>query len=142
MDTTLQIQGIKTHIDNIKLQIDNIEMQNNNALMIINPISDQLLNLSMQMLNTGLQTFNIGSNLSMNMNMNKYYDQLSEISERINDILISNQNIIQNMVIQPQQMMNQMFPIPMIEQPIMVEKYKINVVFESSSWDRLNMIVD
>ena len=47
MDTTLQIQGIKTHIDNIKLQIDNIEIQNNNTLMIINPISDQLLNLSM-----------------------------------------------------------------------------------------------
>ena len=94
------------------------------------------------MLNKGLQTFNIGSNLSMNMNMNKYYEQLSKISQRINDILNSNQNTIQNMMIQQQPMMNQMLQVPMIERPIKVESNKINLIMESSRGLKLGPNVD
>ena len=54
MDTNLQIQGIKSQVNNMKLQIENIEMQNNNGFMMQNPIGEQLLNLSIQMLNSGL----------------------------------------------------------------------------------------
>ena len=68
MDIGLQIQGIKTFIDNMKLQIENIEIQNNNAMnpLMMNQIGDQLLNLSIQMLNNGIQYFNNFKYLSIN----------------------------------------------------------------------------
>ena len=48
----IQLQLIKSQIDNMKLQIANIEM--NFSLR-----GDQLLNLSIQMLNNRIQTFNL-----------------------------------------------------------------------------------
>ena len=133
MDSDLQIQGIKSQLENMKLQLESIEMQNSNLSnlsMMMNPTGDQLLNLSIQMLNTGLQTFNIGSNLSMNAD--KFYSQLKKISEKINIILNSNQMILQNAMEQQQQMM---------EQQIKEEEPKINVILESNR-ERVNLIVN
>ena len=85
MDIGLQIQGIKTFIDNMKLQVENIEMQNNNAMnpLMMNQIGDQLLNLSIQMLNNGIQYFNNFKYLSMNIN--QYIEKLKVISQQINN---------------------------------------------------------
>ena len=52
MDINLQIQGIKTELDNMKLLLESIEMQNNNIMnqmMMNNLIGDLILNLSIQM---------------------------------------------------------------------------------------------
>ena len=89
MDIGLQIQGIKTFIDNMKLQVENIEMQNNNAMnpLMLNQIGDQLLNLSIQMLSNGIQYFNNFKYLSININ--QYYEKLKVISQQINNILTS-----------------------------------------------------
>ena len=48
----IQLQSIKSQIDNMKLQIANIEMN-------FSFRGDQLLNLSIQMLNNRIQTFNL-----------------------------------------------------------------------------------
>ena len=136
MDTTFQIQEIKSEMNNMKLQIENIEMQNNNGLIMLNTIGEQLLNLSFQMLNTGLQTFNIGSFLSTNAN--NFYDQLKEISERINTIMISKQKMNQNITTQQQ----------MEEQQIEKEKYnlqnkcEIKAVFDYGHFGCTMMIVE
>ena len=110
MDIGLQIQGIKTFIDNMKLQIENIEIQNNNAMnpLIMNQIGDQLLNLSIQMLNNGIQYFNNFKYLSMNIN--QYYEKLTIISQQINNILAS------------QQMMNQMAQQQMQQQMLLQQQ--------------------
>ena len=93
MDTTNQIQLIKSQIMNVNLQIDNIDMQINNMPMINNnQIGEQLINLSIQILNTGIQTFNIGKKLIINYN--KYIEQLKLISQNIN-LLINENNMIQ-----------------------------------------------
>ena len=148
MDYDLQIQGIKSQLENMKLQLESIEMQNSNLSnlsMMMNPTGDQLLNLSIQMLNTGLQTFNIGSNLSMNAD--KFYSQLKKISEKINIILNSNQMILQNAMEQQQQMfqqqflMNQILQQQMMEQQIREEEPKINVILESYR-GKVNFIVN
>ena len=88
MDSNFQIQTIKSQIDNMKLQIENIEMQNNNMMnqMMFNQIGEPLLILGIQMLNIGIQTFNFGKNLSINLN--KYFDQLKNISEQIINLII------------------------------------------------------
>ena len=103
MDIGLQIQGIKTFIDNMKLQVENIEMQNNNVMnpLMMNQIGDQLLNLSIQMLSNGIQYFNNFKYLSININ--QYYEKLKLISQQINNILTSQQ------MIQQQMMQQQMF---------------------------------
>ena len=143
----LQIQGIKSQVNNMKLQLENIEMQNNNGFMMPNPFGDQLLNLSIQMLNTGLQTFNIGSNLTMNVN--NFYEQLKKISEQINTILMSNQMMMQNMMLQQQMMQQQIMQqqmegIQRIEQQnlILSNRHKINVYFDGGNFFRINIVVE
>ena len=148
MDTSLQIQGIKLQLDNMQMQIENIILQNNNQIMMINPLGDQLLNLSMQMINTGLQAFNTGINLSMNQD--KFYGQLSKISDQINNILNSHQIINLNMIYQQQMMQQQMMQQQMEEQQkileqqnaIMQNQHKINVIFEDPNFGKTNIIVD
>ena len=52
MDTTFQLQEIKSQIINMNLRIENIKMQNNN---MINSTGDQLLMLSFDMFNMALK---------------------------------------------------------------------------------------
>ena len=94
-----QIQSIKSQIENMKLQIENIEMQNNNIFMMNNP-SEQLLNLSIQMIITGIQVFNTGKIMSKSVNIDKFYDELRNITEQINSFI--NENNIQQMKFQQQ----------------------------------------
>ena len=148
MDTTFQIQGIKSQIDNMKLQIENIEMNFMNPMSMF-PTSEQLLNLSMQLLNTGIQAFNIGKNQTMIVN-NKYTEQLKTISDNINNILNSlqlqqmqaqmmqqQQMMIQQQMMMQQQMMNQQH----MEQP-MTNSIKINVIFRNPNGTTTNFVVD
>ena len=104
-----QIQSIKSQIENMKLQLQNIELQSNNMFMMNNP-SEQLLNLSIQMINTGIQAFNTGKNMAMNLNIDKFYDQLRNISEQINSFINENNNNkmrFQQQIMMQQQMMMQ-----------------------------------
>ena len=147
MDTIMQIQGIKSQVNNMKLQIENIEMQNINGFMNQNPIGQQLLNLSMQMLNTGLQTFNIGSNLTMNAN--NFYEQLKQISDQINKILMPQQMMIQNMMFQQQMMQQQIMQQQMEEQQrleqqnfIIPNKHLVNAYFELGNFGNINIAVE
>ena len=82
----IQLQSIKSQIDNMKLQIANIEM--NFSLR-----GDQLLNLSIQMLNNRIQTFNLWKNETKITD--NYYDQLKNISNKINSILDEKNNMEQ-----------------------------------------------
>ena len=160
MDTSLQIQGLKLQIDHLKMQIEDIIVQNNNSLMMVNPISigDQILNLSIQMINSGLQAFNTGINLSMNKD--KFYDQLSKISQQINNILSSYQMVNQNMVLQQQMIQQQLMQQQMIQQQmmqqqmeeqqrimeqqnaIMQNKHIINAIFDDPSLGKKNIVVE
>ena len=84
MDTTFQIQEIKSQIINMKLRIENIEMQNNN---MINSTGDQLLMLSFDMFNNGIKTYNLGKKLTKNFD--KYFEQIKNISNQINNLINS-----------------------------------------------------
>ena len=139
MDIGLQIQGLKTFIDNMKLQIENIEMQNNNAMnpLMMNQIGDQLLNLSIQMLNNGIQYFNNFKYLSMNIN--QYIEKLKVISQQINNILISQQMNQQQMPLHQQIMQPQiMDPLDM---QINNNRKKINVPFQHINGNSTNLVV-
>ena len=69
MDSSVQIQIIKSQIDNLKFQIENIETQNNQmkngmmgimGMMDTNKIGEQMVNLSIQTLNIGIQMLYTG----------------------------------------------------------------------------------
>ena len=160
MDISLQIQGIKTFLDNMKLQVENIEIQNNNAMnpLMMNQIGDQLLNLSIQMLNNGIQYFNNFKYLSMNIN--QYYEKLNMISQQINNILTSQQmmnqqaqqqmqqQMMQQQMIQQQQQMllqQQMMQAQMIEE---MQKQlnnnikKFNIIFKDTRGMKTILVVD
>ena len=152
MDINLQIQGIKSTIDNMKLQIENIEIQNNNPMfqMMMNPVGDQLLNLSIQMLNSGFQLFNYAINLTMNGS--KFFMQLQKISEQINSEINSfniknmNQQMIQQQMLQQQMMQQKMLHQQMI-QPQMENNQiqsvkKVNVPFRNLDGSQINIIVE
>ena len=143
MDINIQIQGIKTELDNMKLLIENIEMQNNNIMnpmMMNNSLGDQMLNLSIQMFNTGLLTFKSGKNISMNSN--KYFDKLKKISDDINEMINSHNIQIQQQMIQQQMIQQQMMQQQMMQQQIMQQQMmqqqmnlseRVNIIFEGNS---------
>ena len=144
MDINLQIQGIKSTIDNMKLQIENIEIQNNNPLlqMMKNQVGDQLLNLSIQMLNTGIQLFNYSINLAMDKN--KFFMQLQIISEQINSKINSfNAEKINQQIIQQQMMQQPMIQQQMEHNQIGLGK-KINAIFLQLQFGKkkINFVVD
>ena len=152
MDIGLQIQGIKTFLDNMKLQVENIEMQNNNAMnpMMMNQIGDQLLNLSIQMLNNGIQYFNNFKYLSININ--KYYEKLNVISQQINNILTSQpmmNQIAQQQMMQQQVLLQQQMMQPQMMEPMQMQlnnnKKKCNILFyypNTTDNIQANLIVD
>ena len=158
MDISLQIQGIKTFLDNMKLQVENIEMQNNNAMnpLMMNQIGEQLLNLSIQMLNNGIQYFNNFKYLSININ--QYYEKLNIISQQLNNILTSQQ--MMNQMAQ-QQMQQQMMQQQMMQQQLLLQQQmmqaqmmepmpnqsnnnikKFNIIFTDVRGKRTNLVVD
>ena len=125
MDVNIQIESLKSQIENMKLQIDNIEMQSNNMFMMNNAsIVEQILNLSIQMFNAGIHAFNTGKNIPTMINIQKFYEQLRNISDQINLVINANN-------------MQQMQPINILQQPIqgqqqeIIFKYK-NITFENS----------
>ena len=150
MELGLQIQGIKTFLDNMKLQVENIEMQNNNAMnpLMMNQIGDQLLNLSIQMLNNGIQYFNNFKYLSININ--QYYEKLKVISQQINNILTSQQmmnQMAQQQMMQQQILLQQQMMQPQMMEPMQMQlnnnRNKSNFVFYDTSSKKLtNLYVD
>ena len=147
MDIDLQIQGIKTFIDNMKLQVENIEIQNNNNAMnplMMNQIGDQLLNLSIQMLNNGIQYFNNFKYLSMNIN--QYIEKLKVISQQINTILASQQMMQQQVMQQQQKFLQQQMIQPQMMEPMQMHlnnnEKKFNAVFTDTRGRKTNLIVD
>ena len=121
MDTTFQIQEIKSQIINMKLRIENIEMQNNN---MINSTGDQLLMLSFDMFNNGIKTYNLGKKLTMNFD--KYFEQINNISNQINNLInsyylekqlkMAQQQMAQQQMMQQQMMQQQMMQYQMMKQ--------------------------
>ena len=158
MDSTIQIQNLKSQLINMKLQLDNIETQNNNLMnsmimpMIGNSIGEQLLNFSIQMMNTGVQAFNYGINMAMNDTSN-YYEQLKNIAQQIN-YLVNSYDLQPEMNMPlPMMMSTNMMEPPMMggstmvfqedisESQIQEEHFKINVIFEVSG-KCVNMVID
>ena len=111
MDTTFQIQEIKSQIINMKLRIENIEMQNNN---MINSTGDQLLMLSFDMFNNGIKTYNLGKKLTMNFD--KYFEQIKNISNQINNLINSYYLEKQLKMAQQQMAQQQMMQQQMMQQ--------------------------
>ena len=152
----IQIQTIKSHIDNMSLQITNIISQYNYSQSQV----DQLINLGIQMLNTGIYSFNLGKS-KYTSSLDNYYIQLKNISEQINNIIKSDemslqQQMMQQQIIQQQMMLQQQ---QMMQQQIMQEqminqlnldnivdegsnKPKMNITFRFSDSSKLNLICD
>ena len=80
----MQLQLIKSQIENMRTVITNIEMQNN--IMNASFQGEQLKDLGIQMFNTGLNTFNLGKSLSVSL-FDNYIIQLKNISEQISFII-------------------------------------------------------
>ena len=127
MNANIQIESLKSQIENMKLQIDNIEMQSNNNMFMMNSAStvEQILNLSIQMFNAGINAFNIGKNIPAMINIQKFYEQLRNISDQIN--LVINVNNMQQM----QPINNWQKPIQVPQQEIHKNEYK-NIIFENA----------
>ena len=86
----INIQSIKSHIDDMSQQITKIISQYNS----FQSQTDQLINLGIQMLNTGIYSFNLGKKQSIS-SLDYYYIQLKNISEQINNIIKSNETSLQ-----------------------------------------------
>ena len=136
----IQLQSIKSQIDNMKLQIANIEMN-------FSFRGDQLLNLSIQMLNTGIQTFNLGKNETM-LNDN-YYEQLKNISNKINSMIEENDNMEQQMMqqqmIQQQEMQQQMMQQQIMQQQMMqqiMQQQMMQQQFEQEEENQMNFPIN
>ena len=99
----INIQSIKSHIDDTSQQITKIISQYNS----FQSQTDQLINLGIQMLNTGLFSINAGKCKIMTIPL-IYHEQLENISKQINNIIY--EIIQQKQMIQQQcfMMQNQM----------------------------------
>ena len=127
MDTTFQIQEIKSQIINMNLRIENIEMQNNN---MINSTGDQLLMLSFDMFNNGIKTYNLGKKLTMNFD--KYFEQIKNISNQINNLInsyylekqlkMAQQQMAQQQMMQQQMMQQQMMAAQMQQRMMQMQQ--------------------
>ena len=151
MDTSFQIQEIKSQIENMKLQIENIESLNNN---MGNTIGDQLLILSIQMFSTGIKTVNAGKNLTNNFD--KYLGQITKIPEQINNLINSynlekqqqmqQQMMNKQMQFLQQQMLQQQMQQQMIEQQITqqeLDDWKIvNIIFKDFRDRDTNFVIE
>ena len=136
----VQIQSIKSQIDNMKLQISNIEIENN---MMNNQLQgEQLINLGIQMLNTGLFSINAGKCKIMTIPL-IYHEQLENISKQINNIIY--EIIQQKQMIQQQcfMMQNQMInQINMNNLQMQDSKHKMNITFVGVGGVKCNFVCD
>ena len=121
----INIQSIKSHIDDMSQQITKIISQYNS----FQSQTDQLINLGIQMLNTGLFSINAGKCKIMTIPL-IYHEQLENISKQINNII--NEIIQQKQMIQQQcfMMQNQMInQINMNNLQMQDSKPKMNISF-------------
>jgi len=78
---------------------------------MINSTGDQLLMLSFDMFNIGIKTYNLGKKLTMNFD--KYFEQIKNISNQINN-LINSYYLEKQLKMAQQQMMKQQMAQPKI----------------------------
>ena len=127
----MQLQIIKSQIENMRTVITNIEMQNN--IMNASFQGEQLKDLGIQMFNTGLNTFNLGKSLSVSL-FDNYIIQLKNISEQISFIINTYNTSNQQMQMMMEQQ-NQFMQAQIMNQNINniqenIEIKKMNIVFD------------
>ena len=134
----INIQSIKSHIDDMSQQITKIISQYNS----FQSPTDQLINLGIQMLNTGIYSFNLGKNKSMSY-LDNYYIQLKNISEEINNMIKSHEAKLQQQMMQIQ-MMNQFNINNNFEEKtnILNSNKKMNINFEFLDGKKINFKCD
>ena len=126
----MQLQIIRSQIENMRTVITNIEMQNN--IMNASFQGEQLKDLGIQMFNTGLNTFNLGKSLSVSL-FDNYIIQLKNISEQISFIINTYNTSNQQMQMMMEQQ-NQFMQAQIMNQNINniqenIEIKKMNIVF-------------
>ena len=126
----MQLQLIKSQIENMRTVITNIEMQNN--IMNASFQGEQLKDLGIQMFNTGLNTFNLGKSLSVSL-FDNYIIQLKNISEQISFIINTYNTSNQQMQMMMEQQ-NQFMQAQIMNQNINniqenIEIKKMNIMF-------------
>ena len=126
----MQLQLIKSQIENMRTVITNIEMQNN--IMNASFQGEQLKDLGIQMFNTGLNTFNLGKSLSVSL-FDNYIIQLKNISEQISFIINTYNTSNQQMQMMMEQQ-NQFMQAQIMNQNINniqenIEIKKMNIIF-------------
>ena len=127
----MQLQLIKSQIENMRTVITNIEMQNN--IMNASFQGGQLKDLGIQMFNTGLNTFNLGKSLSVSL-FDNYIIQLKNISEQISFIINTYNTSNQQMQMMMMEQQNQFMQAQIMNQNINniqgnIEIKKKNIVF-------------
>ena len=139
----INIQSIKSHIDDMSQQITKIISQYNN----FQSQTDQLINLGIQMLNTGIYSFNLGKKQSIS-SLDYYYIQLKNISEQINNIIKSNETSLQQSMMLEQVMQDQIINQIDIDnyvefdQSIFISDEKKNITFELLDGNKINLILN
>ena len=139
----INIQSIKSHIDDMSQQITKIISQYNS----FQSQTDQLINLGIQMLNTGIYSFNLGKKQSIS-SLDYYYIQLKNISEQINNIIKSNETSLQQNMMQEQVMQDQIINQIDIDnyvefdQSIFISDEKKNITFELLDGNKINLILN
>ena len=127
----MQLQLIKSQIENMRTVITNIEMQNN--IMNASFQGEQLKDLGIQMFNTGLNTFNLGKSLSVSL-FDNYIIQLKNISEQISFIINTYNTSNQQMQMMMMEQQNQFMQAQIMNQNINniqenIEIKKKNIMF-------------
>ena len=127
----MQLQLIKSQIENMRTVITNIEMQNN--IMNASFQGEQLKDLGIQMFNTGLNTFNLGKSLSVSL-FDNYIIQLKNISEQISFIINTYNTSNQQMQMMMMEQQNQFMQAQIMNQNINniqenIEIKKMNIIF-------------
>ena len=127
----MQLQLIKSQIENMRTVITNIEMQNN--IMNASFQGEQLKDLGIQMFNTGLNTFNLGKSLSVSL-FDNYIIQLKNISEQISFIINTYNTSNQQMQMMMMEQQNQFMQAQIMNQNINniqenIEIKKMSIVF-------------
>ena len=127
----MQLQLIKSQIENMRTVITNIEMQNN--IMNASFQGEQLKDLGIQMFNIGLNTFNLGKSLSVS-SFDNYIIQLKNISEQISFIINTYNTSNQQMQMMMMEQQNQFMQAQIMNQNINniqenIEIKKMSIVF-------------
>ena len=139
----INIQSIKSHIDDTSQQITKIISQYNS----FQSQTDQLINLGIQMLNTGIYSFNLGKKQSIS-SLDYYYIQLKNISEQINNIIKLNETSLQQNMMLEQVMQDQIINQIKIDnyvefdQSIFISDEKKNITFELLDGNKINLILN